>query len=108
MRKGDIANLQMRKMLGVGKQTEDIYYKCTVLKYDEKKECIYFLLESDSLAVISLDAVYGCEIQTEKEMVSCMGRIRERYCGPQGKILKFQIKNGFYKINLKCVDKQRA
>ena len=51
---------------------------------------------------------YECVIQTEKEQLHCTGRIKERYYGMAGKTFKFEIENGFYKINLKQVDKQMA
>jgi hypothetical protein len=108
MKRGSIANLQMRKNLCIGSQTEKHSYKCTVLKYDEKQECLYFLLGTECLTDVSLDGIYGCEIEEENEVTSCIGRIRERYMNKQGNVLKFQIQNGFYKINLKCVDKPRA
>ena len=46
---------------------------------------------------ISLDAVYECSIQNENEIFTCQGFIKERYISKLGKVIVFQIQNGFYK-----------
>lgn len=101
MRKGNYAKLYLKKMLRIGAALEEREHTATVLRYDVKKECIFFLLGSGRLTDLSLDAIYECEIQTEEGRLSCSGRITERYCGIEGKTFKFEIENGFYKINLK-------
>lgn len=101
MRRGDSATLYMKKTLRAGDRLDEGIYSGEVLRYDEKKECIYFRLEPGKLTELSLDAIYECKIETEKERLNCTGRIKERYCGAAGKIFKFEIENGFYKINLK-------
>lgn len=101
MRKGDSAVLCMKKTLRVGDVLAEGVYAGKVLQYDEKEECIYFQLESGNLTELSLDAIYECNIQTEKGQLNCTGRIKERYRGIAGKTFKFEIENGFYKINLK-------
>lgn len=101
MRKGDNATLKMRKILCVQGSMDERVHLATVLQYDEKKEYIYFLLKEGKLTDLILDAIYECQIQTEKEHLNCTGRIKERYCGKEGKIFKIEIENGFYKINLK-------
>lgn len=108
MKKGDRATLSMRKTLCVGGVLDEQEHSATVLHYDEKQECIYFFLQSGKLTDLSLDAIYECKIQTDKERLDCTGRIKERYFGEAGKTFKFEIENGFYKINIKCVDKQMA
>ena len=108
MKYGDKAELCMKKtilMEGI-KDTKKI--GCSVLKYDSKEECIYLVLENDALQNISLDGVYECKLSTQNELTSCVGTVKERFYNEYGKILKFQIKNGFYKINVKSVDKQGA
>ena len=101
MRKGNYAELYLKKMLCAGAISDGRKHIATVLQYDERKECIFFLLQAGSLTELSLDAVYECDIQTEEEHLSCIGRIAERYYGAAGKTFKFEISNGFYKINLK-------
>lgn len=101
MRQGDSAALYMKKLLRAGDALDDDVYSSAVLQYDEKEECIYLRLESGRLTDLSLDAIYECKIQTEKEQLHCTGRIKERYRGVAGKTFKFEIENGFYKINLK-------
>ena len=100
MRKGDIATLTMKKPICVGDLLDVCVYSSVVLQYDEKGEYIYFKLESGKITELSLDAIYECTIHTEKDQSICTGRIKERYCGAAGKIFKFEIENGFYKINL--------
>jgi len=101
MKKGDSAALCMKKTLRAVDAMDERVYESVVLHYDEKTECIYFQLESGKLTELSLDAIYECSIQTEKEQLDCTGRIIERYRGIAGKTFKFEIENGFYKINLK-------
>lgn len=101
MRKGNHAKIYLKKMLCAGALLNEREHIATVLQYNEKKECIFLLLETGKLAELSLDAIYECEIQTEEGGISCTGRIVERYCGAVGKIFKFEIENGFYKINIK-------
>lgn len=106
MRKGDSAILKMEKALCAGREKDETAYPCTVLQYDEKKECIYFVLDKGSLTTLSLDAVYECRVQSGEMSVRCVGRVKERYRSEWGQVFKFEIKNGFYKINIKPVDKQ--
>jgi len=101
MKKGEGAKLYMKKTLIEGVVFDEYVHSSIVLHYCEKEECIYFLLESGKLTGLSLDAIYECKIQTEKEQIRCTGRIVERYHGTAGKMFKFKIENGFYKINLK-------
>lgn len=101
MKKGDGATLYMKKTLRVRDALDERVHSSVVLRHDEKEECIYFRLESGKLTDVSLDAIYECKIQTDKEQLECTGRIKERYRGIAGKIFKFEIENGFYKINLK-------
>ena len=105
MRKGDLAKLSVKKYLR--KAYDKDYGSCevTLWKYDEKEECIYFILGNEELIQVSLDIIYECEIFSKSEILSCTGRVKERYYGEQGKILKFEIENGFYKISLNSVDK---
>lgn len=101
MKKGNHVELHLKKMLCIGAVLNEQTHIATVWEYDEKKECIFLLLETGKLTDLSLDAIYDCKIQTEEGGFSCTGRITERYCGAAGKIFKFEIENGFYKINLK-------
>ena len=96
MRKGDVAVLHMIKTLRVGTVLDESVYSGVVLQYDSQKECIFLCLETRKLTDLSLDAIYECRIRTEKEELSCTGRIRERYRGASGKTFIFEIENGFY------------
>lgn len=113
MKQGSHAELSMTKILRVGTILDQKIYLCEILMYDMKQECIYLILENGSLPEISLDAIYECVInQTEDKSLQeqphklvCTGRVIDRYYDEHGQILKFKIENGFYKINIKSVDK---
>ena len=106
MRRGDRVELKMKKMLQADGKLDDREYICKVLKYDKSRENFHFDLQSGMLTELSLDAIYECKITSVDTQIKCSGRIKERYRGEEGCVLKFQIENGFYKINLKNVDKQ--
>lgn len=113
MKQGSSVELIMKKILRVGTMLDQKTYLCKILMYDIKQECIYLILENGSLPEISLDAIYECMIEQTEEMdlqeqphkMVCTGRVRDRYYDEHGQILKFEIENGFYKINIKSVDK---
>lgn len=98
MRKGEIAELKMQKMLRAGEDTDTTVHKSIFLRYDDKQECIYLALQEGKLTDISLDGLYQCEMQTETGKQSCIGRIKERYDVGTDAVVKLQIENGFYKI----------
>ena len=106
MRRGDLAELRVKKVLLSGSVAEDLMYTCKVLNFNEKEESIYLLLEASELEELSLDNIYECSIKSKDLITKCTGRIKERYIGPEGKKVRFQIENGFYKISVKSVDKQ--
>ena len=108
MKKGDRVELKMQKILRRGMVLDDTVYQCEFLQYDEREECLYLLTNSAKLEAFSLDVVYSCEIWTDTERMQCTGRVKERYCQEDGKTLKIEIENGFYKITIKSVDKQMA
>ena len=103
MTRGECARLIVDKPLSIGETKDEKIHLCDVLQYDEKKECVYLRLQSSELTEISLDVVYSCEIGDEKEKITCTGRARDRYNGRYGRTIKFQIENGFYKINIKSL-----
>lgn len=103
MQKGDLVKLNMQKALCIGAEINEDTYECIVLQYDDKQECIYLALQNSELTELSLDAIYKCE--NEKGTESCVGRLKERYCKESYKVLKMQVKNGFYKISVNSVDK---
>lgn len=105
MKEGNAAVLVMKKVLGTGKEIDKRKFLCEVLRYDSKQETIYLVMKKDVLPAISLDAIYECNIKEEENLIACTGRVQERYYNEHGKILKLKIKNGFYKINVKSVDK---
>lgn len=108
MKYGDKAKLCMKKSILMDGKIDSKLLVCSILQYEPKEECIYLVLENDLLQNISLDSIYECEIEVQNELVSCTGTVKERFYNEYGKILRFQIKNGFYKINVKSVDKQMA
>lgn len=105
MKTGDVAALVMKKKLCAGGELDEKRYLCEVLSYDAKKKSIFLVVEKYMLQEFSLDAIYDCTIKEDENIISCTGRIRERYCDQHGKVLKIEINNGFYKINVKSVDK---
>lgn len=104
-KKGELAELKMKKVLGVNTLFDENKYICRKIRYDAKQECIYLVLEDDDITEISLDAIYECVITLKGEKIACTGRVKERYNSEPGQILKFEIENGFYKINVNSVDK---
>lgn len=109
MKKGSKVELRMRKVLHAAMEMDPKTYFCEILRYDIEQECIYLVLKGNSLSEVSLDAVFQCEIENAEEAeagkLHCTGRVKERYADENGQILKFEIENGFYKINIKSVDK---
>ena len=104
MRKGDLAKLTFSKVLCKREKKKEITHACVVSKYDEKQECIFLKVEDASrLEDVSLDAIYLCEIQDADCITACTGRVKERYRSAEGNVLRFQIENGFYKINIKSL-----
>ena len=92
-----LAKIVMKRViLGEG-YYDDRLQECTVIRYNPEKETIYLLVGEAELPVFSLDALYECFIQTEQGHLRCQGYIRERYTSKRGKVLVFQIENGFYK-----------
>jgi len=96
MKKGDRARFTVKKCLRKGYEKEYGDFWVSVWKYDAKEECIYFILEDEELINVSLDIIYGCEIFSGDKKISCTGRVKERYYNEYGKIVKFEIENGFF------------
>ena len=105
MEKRKPAQLRMKKMLRTGGGMDENIYQCSVLACDEKTERLYMILEEGDLTALSLDAVYECSMMDDDVCVRATGRVQERYCSEEGKIVKIAIENGFYKNNIKSVDK---
>lgn len=108
MYEGKKAELEMKKVLLAGKVLEQKVFQCNILRYNAEQERVYLVLEKDELTNISLDGIYECRIETGKMWLVGEGRIVERYYNEAGKILELQIENGFYKNNIKSVDKQEV
>ncbi len=106
MKRGDFAELRMKKVLCEGEMLSKGIYSCEVLNMDAIGEYLYVLLKEDELEELSLDGIYDCKVQTGECEEICTVRIKERYIGAEGKTLKMKVENGFYKINVKSVDKQ--
>ena len=101
MKAGNRVVLTMEKPLCAGQKLDGRTYTCELLEYNKKHAMLVMRAQDVKLTEISLDAIYLCEIQTEEARVQCTGRIRERYCSSNGEVVEFQVKNGFYKINIK-------
>jgi hypothetical protein len=93
--------VKMQRPLCMDGFTDETEYQGHLIKYEEEKECIFISMDTQTIENLSLDALYECEIHTEKNVIKCTGVIQERYCGTYGKTIKLIVKNGFYKINIK-------
>ena len=91
------ANLSMIRVILGDSCFDDSVYTCKIIRYIPEKECIYLLTGKTELPAFSLDALYECKIQNEDEILGCQGYIKERYISKLGKVIVFQIQNGFYK-----------
>lgn len=105
---GNMAKIQIEKVLRMQDKINENEYDCQVLEYNEKEERLTFLLRSGSLEQLNLDAVYQCQIQQNNDYYVCQGVIRERFLDERGNVFVVSIDNGFYKINLKSVDKKEV
>ncbi len=105
MYEGKKAEMEMKRMILAGGRLESKVFRCEILTYHTEEERVYLLLEEGSLVDALLDAVYELRIETGRAQIVCEGSIKERYYNEQGKILEFQIENGFYKNSIKSVDK---
>lgn len=101
MRPGNIVELKMHTAICQGIEHDDHDYVCELLSYDAMEETLSLILKEDTLTNLSLDAIYECRIKGIDEQLLCTGRITQRYCGAEGKIVRFQIVNGFYKNSIK-------
>ena len=106
MKKVDSVELKMKKALCAGAKIDEHTFVCELLRYDSKRENLYLEVVTFDLTMFSLDAIYECKLQSGLSILECTGRIKERYCQGNKKVIKFEIENGFYKNNIKLVDKQ--
>ena len=93
MYKGEEARLRAKKVLRKEDELVETVLRCKVWEYDPSKECIYLILQEGELTDVSLDTIFSCEVVRETEKLECVGKIIERYCNENGKIIKFKIKN---------------
>ncbi len=106
MKKVDRVEIKMKKALCIGAKIDEHTFVCELLRYDSRRESLYFEVGTSDLTVFSLDAIYECKLQSGTSVLECTGRIKERYCQGNKKVIKFEIENGFLKNNIKLVDKQ--
>ena len=106
MKKVDCVEIKMKKALCAGAKLDEHTFVCDLLRYDSKRESLYLEVGMSDLTMFSLDAIYECKLQSGSSVLGCTGRIKERYCQGNKKVIKFEIENGFYKNNIKLVDKQ--
>ena len=101
-------SVEMKANKAIRKDTlfDEIVIACDLIKYSEKAEVLYLAVQEEELEELSLDVIYKIDMTQGTETLSCMGEIAERYIGKNGKTVKIKIRNGFYKISAKYVDKQ--
>lgn len=97
--------LQMQRILKSTEEYNPKEYPCTLVSYDEKEEILHLRLLQGALTEISLDAIYRCVIEEANKSLLAEGRILERCRNEAGCMLQMRIENGFYKNNIKLVDK---
>ena len=91
------AKIRMYRMvLKEGRFDENVHH-CSVISYKPEEECLYLIAEDTELTEFSQDGKYECRIKAPDGEETCMGVITDRYWNKSGRILKFRIKNGFYK-----------
>ncbi|MGF0031965.1 hypothetical protein ACQRBN_03210 [Bariatricus sp. SGI.154] len=89
--------LRMERMILKDGYFDEKIHHCKIITYHPEEESIYLLSEDTELPAFSLDGIYECRIETKDGTIGCKGCIRERYWNKRGKVMKYQIKNGFYK-----------
>ncbi len=94
---GNTVKLRMTKMILDRGRYDEAVHACKVIMYKKEEERIYLLTGKTELTEFSLDANYECTIPESGREIRCGGFIRERYWNKLGKVIVFQIKNGFYK-----------
>lgn len=91
------AAIRMERMVLKEGYFDEKVHDCRIITYNPEEECIYLLAEDSELPAFSLDGIYECRIETKEGTIGCKGNITERYWNKLGKVMKYQIKNGFYK-----------
>lgn len=94
---GSTVKLKMKKMLLSGCEYSDVVHTCKVLDYRQELGRLYLLTGKTEVTEFSLDGVYECSWTDGEIEVVCSGMIRERYWNKLGKVVIFEIQNGFYK-----------
>lgn len=94
------ADLRMSRVILQEGQIDETEHHCKVIRYNSETECIHLIVGKADITAFSLDGIYECVILNEEEPVWCTGVIRERYWSKNGKVIVFQVQNGFYKKNL--------
>ena len=97
MYEGCLADIRMSRMVLKEGRFDAKVHHCSIITYRPEEECIYLIAEDTDITEFSLDGNYECRISQSEGETACIGAIRERYWNKSGRVLKFQIKNGFYK-----------
>ena len=97
MYEGRPVDIQMESMILDEGFFDETVYQCEIITYNPEEERIYLLSRKTELPVFSLDGIYKCTISGEEGLEQCKGVITERYWNKLGRVMVFQIKNGFYK-----------
>ena len=78
MQVGCPVEIKMIKMMLEGEKINPQGYFAEILEYKPLSERIYLVLREGSLEDISLDAVYECSVEEEREPKLCYGVIVEQ------------------------------
>ena len=97
MYEGCRADIRMNRMVLKEGRFDEKVHRCSIITYKPEEESIYLIAEDTDITDFSLDGNYECRIGTSEGEMACMGAVVERYWNKSGRILKFKIKNGFYK-----------
>ncbi len=100
MYEGDSAILQVERNFLKDSEINESIHHCKIIRYIPEEERIYLVIGKTDIRILSLDALYKCEIADKERHIWCSGVIRERYLNKAGKVIVFQVQNGFYKNNL--------
>ena len=97
MYEGCQADIRMNRMVLKEGRFDAKVHHCSITMYRPEEECIYLVAEDTEITEFSLDGNFECRSNTPEGEIACIGAITERYWNKAGRVLKFQIKNGFYK-----------
>lgn len=96
MVEGSIVKIHMKKILLKGMILDKNVYTCKVDSYDAQEEKFVISVSDVHITKLLLDAIYQCDINVEGKIISCEGRIKERYQSEDGSMAVLYLSSGFY------------